>query len=115
MAESPAARSESDVRLLLITAPSAEVATRIAHSLVEERLAACVNVIPGVTSVYRWRGEVATDAEHLLVVKTTAKCAQQIERELPRLHPYETPELVALVPAHVERRYEAWLGESCAP
>lgn len=115
MPETPAAPSASDVRLLLLTAPSADVAHRIAHSIVEERLAACVNVIPGVTSVYRWRGEIASDSEHLLVVKTTASCAERIERELPRLHPYETPELVALAPAHVERRYLAWLGESCAP
>lgn len=114
MADLPSARTSDAVRLLLITAPSAEVATRIAHSLVEERLAACVNVIAGVTSVYRWRGEVATDAEHLLVVKTTAACAERIERALPALHPYETPELVVLEPAHVESRYRAWLGDSCA-
>lgn len=82
--------------LCLSTCPDGETAARIARALVEERLAACVNRVPGVTSMYRWRGEIHDDAEVLLLIKTTRDRFDALRARLPELHPYEVPELVAL-------------------
>lgn len=96
----------------LSTAPSAEVAEQLARALVERGLAACVNVLPGVTSFYRWRGQLQRDAECLLVIKTRGERLDELRAALAQLHPYEVPELVALpieagLPAYLD-----WLDES---
>lgn len=96
-------------RIVLVTAPDSSVADALARSLVERRLAACVNLLPGITSVYRWKGAVETDSEVLLVLKTTAAKLPAIEATLDAEHPYDTPECVALEPASVEAGYLAWL------
>lgn len=96
----------------LSTAPSAEVAEQLARALVEEGLAACVNVIPGVTSYYRWKGQLQRDAELLLVIKTRAACLDGLRATLARLHPYDVPELVALKVEDGLAPYLAWLDES---
>ena len=101
-------------RIVLITAPDVERARALARSLVGARLAACVNVVPGLTSVYRWEGAVQEDAEALLVVKTTAGRLPELTRRVLREHPYDVPEIVALRPAEVEARYLAWLVEASA-
>ncbi len=98
----------------LSTAPSAEVAEQLARALVGEGLAACVNVVPGVTSYYRWKGELQRDAEWLLVIKTRAGRLEAIEAALARLHPYEVPELLALKVEDGLPSYLAWLDESTA-
>jgi periplasmic divalent cation tolerance protein len=84
----------SDLVLALSTAPDAEQAERIARALVEERLIACANLLPGVTSIYRWEGAVQAEAEVLLVMKTRRALVPRLKERLPRLHPYEVPELV---------------------
>ena len=94
------------------TAPSAEVAEQLARALVGEGLAACVNVVPGVTSYYRWKGELQRDAEWLLVIKTSAGRLEALKAALVRLHPYEVPELVALGVEDGLPPYLAWLDES---
>jgi periplasmic divalent cation tolerance protein len=81
---------------VLTTAPSADVADRIGTTLVEERLAACANVVPGVSSVFRWKGEVSREAEVLVLLKTTAARLGALRRRLVELHPYEVPEVIAL-------------------
>ena len=96
----------------LSTAPSAEVAEQLARALVGEGLAACVNVVPGVTSYYRWKGELQRDAEWLLVIKTRAARLEALKAALVRLHPYEVPELVALGVEDGLAPYLAWLDES---
>ena len=96
----------------LSTAPSAEVAEQLARALVGEGLAACVNVVPGVTSYYRWKGELQRDAEWLLVIKTSAGRLEALKAALVRLHPYEVPELVALGVEDGLPSYLAWLDES---
>jgi periplasmic divalent cation tolerance protein len=101
--------SASPARLALITAPDAESARRIARALVEERLAACVNLVPGVTSIYRWQGALHEDAEHLLIVKTQANRLAALAERLAVLHPYALPELVALTPSGGSERYLAWV------
>ncbi len=84
------------VLICLGTCPDAASADRIATALVEERLAACVNVLPGVRSTYRWEGQVRRDDEVLLVIKTTGDRLAALRERLPLLHPYELPELVAV-------------------
>ena len=82
-------------RIFVSTAP-AEVAPVIARALVDEKLAACVNVVPGVRSIYAWKGETCDDAESVLLIKTTAERGAALAARLVELHPYEVPELVAL-------------------
>lgn len=96
----------------LTTVARAEDGERIARSLVERRLAACVNVVPGVVSVYRWKGEVCRDEESLLVVKTRGEKIEALREALVSLHPYELPELVALPVESGHGPYLAWLDES---
>ena len=95
-----------------VTAPDAVTATRLARTLVEERLAACVQVLPGVTSVYPWEGRIETADEHLLLVKTTAALFEAIRRRIRSEHPYDTPEVVAVPVLAVDPRYAAWLTAS---
>ena len=82
--------------LCLSTCPDTETAARIARALVEERLAACVNRLPGVHSTYRWQGGVVEEAEVLLVIKSTREHFAALRDRLVELHPYEVPELIAL-------------------
>jgi periplasmic divalent cation tolerance protein len=104
----------SDRLVALSTVASAADGERIARALVERRLAACVNVLPGLTSLYRWQGEVAREAEVLLLIKTRAERFAALREALAELHPYEVPELVALPIAAGHAPYLAWLDESVA-
>lgn len=103
------------VRVALVTAPDAETGARIARTLVEERLAACVNVVPGVRSIYRWEGRVEDDDEVLLVVKTRADRAQALEARVRALHPYDLPEVLLLPTAGGSEPYLAWVAREVAP
>lgn len=82
--------------ILLCTCPTMEAAEEIASTLVEDGAAACVNIIPGLTSVYRWQGETQTGTELQLVVKTTTSAYRRAEETIQRLHPYELPEIIAV-------------------
>jgi periplasmic divalent cation tolerance protein len=95
--------------VILCTVPSVEVGERIGRSLVEARLAACVNVIPGLTSIYRWQGEVQVDREAQLLVKTRASLREAVQEHVTRAHPYETPELLTLPTAGLSDGYRDWL------
>ena len=106
--------SSADPRVVLMTAPDDEVAERLARSFVSRGLAACVNRVSGVTSTYRWEGEVIEDAEVLLLVKTTAGQLGALEMAVHAEHPYDVPEFVALEPASVGASYLAWLQASVA-
>jgi len=100
-------------RVVLVTAPDRDVALALARALVERRVAACANLVAGVTSVYRWEGAVEEDAEVLLVIKTVAARLGELEALLDELHPYDVPECVALEPASVSAAYLAWMvGET---
>jgi periplasmic divalent cation tolerance protein len=85
-----------DVRLVLSTAGSREEAERIAHALVEGRLAACVNLIPGLTSIYRWQGAVESAEEILLLIKTRAESVDRVESLVRTLHSHDVPEFLVL-------------------
>ena len=95
----------------LSTVGSAEDADRLARALVERRLAACVNVVPGVVSHYRWKGELQRDEERLLVIKTRAERIDALREALRELHPYELPELVAFEVSDGSEEYLKWLDE----
>lgn len=105
----------TDVLVVLVTAPSPEVAADLARALVEARLAACGNVLPGVRSIYRWEGKVQDDAEALLVLKTTRDRFEALRDEVLQRHPYEVPEIVALSVDAGSERYLAWVTAQTAP
>jgi periplasmic divalent cation tolerance protein len=88
---------------------------RIARALVEERLAACVNVVPGVVSVYRWKGAVEREGELLLVIKTMAEQVDALKARLLELHPYELPEVVVIPIVGGHGAYLDWLAEQVRP
>jgi periplasmic divalent cation tolerance protein len=103
----------SDQCVVLVTCASAAEARRIAKTVVEERLAACVNVLPGaVTSIYRWKGKVETARERLLLIKTSRKRLAKLHAAVERLHSYEVPEFIALPIVQGSRAYLNWLAES---
>jgi len=85
------AENMTDKRLVLTTCASLEEARSIAHTLVERQLAACVNIVPQIESVYRWQGEVEAAAEWLLVIKTTQDAFERLREALSKLHSYELP------------------------
>lgn len=93
-------------------AGSENEAAKIARTLVEERLAACVNIIGPVRSIYRWRGAVEDEREYLLTVKTHARLFARVERRVKDLHSYEVPEIVAIALSAGSRRYVEWIFES---
>jgi periplasmic divalent cation tolerance protein len=106
---------DTEVRVVLITAPDVETGAGLARALVAERLAACVNVVPAVRSIYRWEGEVQDDAEVLLVVKTRrARCAALAAR-VQDLHPYDVPEVVELPAVGGSEAYLDWVRRESAP
>jgi periplasmic divalent cation tolerance protein len=86
----------TEVVLILTTVPDDGAGETLARTLVEERLAACVNVLPPMTSIYRWRGAVEHDSERQLVVKTTRHQIGAVRERIAQLHPYELPELLVL-------------------
>lgn len=100
---------EPDALLVLCTCPDSASARHIASVLVEERLAACVNCVPGLTSVYRWKGEVHQDQETLLLIKTRRVRFEAMRGRLVALHPYDVPEVIALDVTEGHRPYLEWL------
>jgi periplasmic divalent cation tolerance protein len=102
-----------EFRIVLVTCGSVAEARKIGRSLVEKRLAACVNILgTPVESVYQWKGKLETTRERLLIIKTDAKRLQKVEAEVRRLHSYETPEFLAVKVAGGSKAYLGWLRES---
>lgn len=93
--------------LALVTCPDADVAAKIAKTLVEERLAACGNLVPGLRSIYTWEGKLCDEAEVLLLVKTTDEAYAQMQARVVELHPYDVPEVIAV---KIEAGLPAYLG-----
>jgi periplasmic divalent cation tolerance protein len=102
----------TDKRLVLTTCGSLEEARSIAQTLVERQLAACVNIIPQIESVFRWHGDVETSAEWLLVIKTTAEVFDRLRDALNELHSYELPECIAISIEDGSAAYLEWIEES---
>jgi periplasmic divalent cation tolerance protein len=102
----------TDVILVLVTAPSADKAAELARALVEEQLAACGNIIPGLRSIYRWQGQLHDDAEVLLLLKTRAALFERLRARVVELHPYEVPEVLRVDIADGHAPYLAWVRDN---
>lgn len=100
----------SAFRVVFITVPR-EKANQLSHDIIESRLAACVNIIEKVKSIYRWKGEITTDEESLLVVKTATKKVETLIKFVKESHSYEIPEVVSLNIAEGNPEYLDWLDE----
>jgi periplasmic divalent cation tolerance protein len=97
--------------VVLMTAANREEASRIAEMLVAARLAACVQILPEIQSVYRWQGEVARESEVMLLAKTTLDRFDELDLAVRQSHSYETPEIIALPVTAISEPYLAWLQE----
>ena len=101
-----------NVRLALSTAPDVATARAIVQTLVEESVIACGNILPGLTSIYRWQGEVQEAGEVLMILKTTDQAWPRLEQRLPELHPYDVPELLMLEVSDGLPEYVSWLHDN---
>ncbi|WFP52057.1 divalent-cation tolerance protein CutA [Methylomonas sp. EFPC3] len=99
-------------QLILCTCPDADCAENLAHALIAEKLAACVNIVPGVRSVYQWQGQIETAQEHLLLIKSRQDRYPAIVAAVTKLHPYEVPEIIALDIERGSQDYLQWIN-SC--
>ena len=100
--------------LVLCTCSSGEEASKLAHSIVSEGAAACVNIVAGLESVYRWQGKIETAQETLLLIKTTRKQFVALRDLIVKLHSYDTPEVIAVPVTDGLAKYLAWLGATIA-
>jgi periplasmic divalent cation tolerance protein len=100
----------TDALVVLVTVPDPGTGAELARALVEERLAACGNVLPGLRSIYRWEGQLHDEAEALLVLKTTRARFEALREAVLRMHPYQVPEVIALPVEAGSAPYLAWLA-----
>ena len=98
--------------VVLCTCPDRDVAEHIASTVVAERLAACVNTVPNIVSIYRWQGQLQRDSELLLLIKTHTRLYPALENRVRELHPYDVPELIALPIARGSADYLRWIQTS---
>jgi periplasmic divalent cation tolerance protein len=99
----------------LVTIDDLRTATSIAHRLVETGLVACVNIIPEIRSIYRWKGEVCDDSERLLIMKTTEDRFDEVQAAVKELHPYEVPEIISLKIDQGLPEYLQWIDDCTSP
>jgi periplasmic divalent cation tolerance protein len=99
-----------EARVVLVTTPDETVARTLARALVEERLAACGNIVPAITSIFSWQGAVQQEAEALLVLKTSAERVEALRARVVELHPYDVPEVLSLAVDAGNQPYLDWLG-----
>jgi periplasmic divalent cation tolerance protein len=101
--------------VVYVTVASADEGVRVARTLVEERLAACVNQLAGVRSLYRWEGRIEESREELLIIKTRRGLFSAVEKRVRELHSYDVPEIIALPILHGSSGYLQWLNEQVRP
>lgn len=102
----------SDLKLVLTTGPDRATLEELGHRLVSDRLAACVNVVGGLHSIYRWEGRVESEDEAMALVKTTAGRLEDLKRRISALHPYDEPEVVSLDVTGGSESYLEWLARA---
>jgi periplasmic divalent cation tolerance protein len=102
-------------QLVLCTCPDQATAQNIAEQLVDRQLAACINILSGITSVYQWQGKRENSQEHLLLIKTTHAAYEILEQTLTNLHPYELPEIIAVPIARGSDAYLDWISQQVVP
>ena len=100
----------SEISIVLITAGTEEEAARIGLTLVEERLAACANLVPRIRSIYRWKGQICDEQEFLITVKTSTSLFQDLEKRVRELHSYEVPEIISFPVARGLPQYLEWVN-----
>ena len=98
-----------EYQIILNTCPDHEQAMQLANVLIDEGLAACVNIVPGLTSVYKWQGNKETGTEVLLIIKTRSDCYAQLESRIASLHPYELPEIISVPIENGLKTYLDWI------
>lgn len=105
----------ADIRIVLCTFPDAETARHIAKEIISENLAACVNLVPEVESIYRWEGKIEQASEVLAIFKVAADGFENLEKVLLEKHPYDTPEIIAISPDKVSEKYLKWVNSVSRP
>ncbi|WNG61720.1 divalent-cation tolerance protein CutA [Archangium gephyra] len=105
----------TDAILVMVTAPTADKAAELARALVEEGLAACGNVVPGLRSIYRWEGKVHDEPEVLLLLKTRASHFEALRERVVQLHPYQCPEVLRLDVPEGHAPYLQWIRDNVRP
>lgn len=108
----PLLKDQQDYRVVYCTIATQEQAQKLADSLLQVKLVACVNILPGLLSMYHWQGQIHKDPEVLMVMKTHVRCLEQLERLVQEQHPYEVPELIACNISEGAETYLKWIGES---
>jgi periplasmic divalent cation tolerance protein len=103
---------KSEFIVVLVTSGSEEEALKIAHSLVEKHLAACVNLISSIRSLYRWEGKISDEKEYLLIIKTQKQRFEELEKEVKSLHSYSVPEIISLPIVEGSSAYLNWIREN---
>jgi periplasmic divalent cation tolerance protein len=103
---------DNDVMLVLSTASSEKEAITIAQALVDQELAACVNIVPAIRSIYRWKGKIWNEVENMIFIKTTSAQLEEIKKTLKDLHSYELPEVLAVKIDDGEKNVLNWIGSS---
>ena len=102
----------TDKIVILVTAADQDESRKIARRLIEAELAACVNILPAIESVYRWQGQIAEERECLLIIKSAKELYAEIETEILRIHSYKTPEIICLPIVEGSRSYLQWMSQS---
>jgi periplasmic divalent cation tolerance protein len=98
--------------VIFCTVPSKDAGSKIGNALVENKAAACVNIVPGLTSIYEWKGKLCNDEECLLIIKTRKGLFERIKKEIITLHPYELPEIISLQITDGLEPYLSWINEN---
>ena len=102
----------SDLLVIQVAVPDEALGLAIAQALMEKRLVACAQIVPGTTSVYRWNGQIERSREALLLLKTHADRYGEVDGTVKSLHPYETPEIIATPVVRYSEEYAAWIVDS---
>lgn len=106
--------TKSKIIIVFVTVPGLREGSRISRAILTSRLAACVNVIPGIQSIYKWKGKIVQEKEAMLVLKTTRVLYRKLERKIRELHPYEVPEVIAIPLICGSSQYVEWVAREVA-
>jgi periplasmic divalent cation tolerance protein len=98
--------------IIFCTTPSADISTKIAEECIKKRIAACCNIVPGITSVYEWQGKIEKSDEQLLIIKSTEENFKALENTINSLHTYEIPEIIAVKINNGNEPYLKWINQS---
>ncbi|MGO8944936.1 MAG: divalent-cation tolerance protein CutA [Syntrophobacteraceae bacterium] len=104
----------SEISIVLVTAGSAGEAAAIGRTLIEERFAACANIVPGIRSIYRWKGKICDEQEFLIIIKTRTSLFEAVQKRVKELHSYEVPEIISFPVARGLPQYLEWVQAETA-